>query len=743
MNLKNRNLLIPALILPLILVAASFDVGLTIIKLDVTYDSEAEQMNSTVIVEGSNITMMIPISYHMQQSKNVSPEKPGGWYDASGWTVYEDGSPIIPTENQSHLFWYANLSANNTFMEFHAEPPSLTIVSENTTKAVYEKNFTVTSQNHFTNVSLTMNASLNHTLYTLFWFNGTSFVDRTLSYNLQSSAGAISFGNFNTSDQYFSLLGYCEEDWSCSSWSGDNCGTRTCNDQNNCGTTASKPEVSRECADEGSSGGGGGGSIGGTPSPFPGTDEEEIPDIDIIPNPIYIEIQHGEKEEYLISVLNKDKEDISMELELIPEPDYMKLSEEELVLSSGQEGKLKLKLDIPETFPLGEKESKLRFKFDRETFLLVNITVNITEKQKSISLEMPERTFVSGDKIEFLYEIADFSDSDQKTAEIMFYLKNNSVLSKILGREPIVLSDNKQMSIDKSLSFEAEQGAYDLCVDLYMDGAVYTDCQPIEILESLKEKPSLIKKDTSKKSFALLIILVALAGFLAGLYAYHKKHYLLSIPSWITTRQQLRDYLKSLPDRKMKRYKSGKNDDVSEFIRHVLGDDTLANRVHKAGSTSLILELLKEDPLTAAKKKNNDSPKNKPAEKTTAKKDEKEKYLKEEKDESKPQPEPDSDKKRNTEKVAEAAYDFSKLPKSKDEYFVLNNGVELKSISDLLSYLHVMPEEIFLHHVRAEKNDFANWIEHIFGLKDLADKLRTVHSKDNMIRILDDSKQKT
>src|SRR5690606_16403342 len=41
--------------------------------------------------------------------------------------------------------------------------------------------------------------------------------------------------------------------------------------------------------------------------------------------------------------------------------------------------------------------------------------------------------------------------------------------------------------------------------------------------------------------------------------------------------------------------------------------------------------------------------------------------------------------------------------------FVLSNGVMLNSISDLIKHLKTMPEEIFVHHVNDERNDFANW----------------------------------
>lgn len=40
----------------------------------------------------------------------------------------------------------------------------------------------------------------------------------------------------------------CIEDWSKGEWSGNNCGTRTCTDNNACGTTTNKPPTSKSCS---------------------------------------------------------------------------------------------------------------------------------------------------------------------------------------------------------------------------------------------------------------------------------------------------------------------------------------------------------------------------------------------------------------------------------------------------------------------------------------------------------------
>ena len=57
---------------------------------------------------------------------------------------------------------------------------------------------------------------------------------------------------------------------------------------------------------------------------------------------------------------------------------------------------------------------------------------------------------------------------------------------------------------------------------------------------------------------------------------------------------------------------------------------------------------------------------------------------------------------------------------SEDKAFVLSNNKRLHSIKDLLGYLPDMPEDVFNHHVRFGRNDFANWINGVFEEKELA-----------------------
>lgn len=56
--------------------------------------------------------------------------------------------------------------------------------------------------------------------------------------------------------------------------------------------------------------------------------------------------------------------------------------------------------------------------------------------------------------------------------------------------------------------------------------------------------------------------------------------------------------------------------------------------------------------------------------------------------------------------------------------FHLVSGQELKSLDDLSEAINLIDPETFMHHVNAEKNDFASWVEGVFDEELLAEYLR-------------------
>ena len=73
---------------------------------------------------------------------------------------------------------------------------------------------------------------------------------------------------------------------------------------------------------------------------------------------------------------------------------------------------------------------------------------------------------------------------------------------------------------------------------------------------------------------------------------------------------------------------------------------------------------------------------------------------------------------------------------SEEKSFWTNDGQILKNINELPDALKQMDAGTFAHHVNAHKNDFANWVEHVYGEQKLAADLRGLQSKAGVIRKL-------
>ena len=61
--------------------------------------------------------------------------------------------------------------------------------------------------------------------------------------------------------------------------------------------------------------------------------------------------------------------------------------------------------------------------------------------------------------------------------------------------------------------------------------------------------------------------------------------------------------------------------------------------------------------------------------------------------------------------------------------FYLKDGRQLKDIYELIDELETMAEETFRHHANEIDNHFANWIEHTFGEKSLAEEIRYINDR--------------
>ena len=72
------------------------------------------------------------------------------------------------------------------------------------------------------------------------------------------------------------------------------------------------------------------------------------------------------------------------------------------------------------------------------------------------------------------------------------------------------------------------------------------------------------------------------------------------------------------------------------------------------------------------------------------------------------------------------------------EYFRTSDGMVIPSVLALRAYLRMISKPEFEMHVSDKKNDFADWIQHVFGEDELAKQLRACFSREQMVWVLDD-----
>jgi len=63
-----------------------------------------------------------------------------------------------------------------------------------------------------------------------------------------------------------------------------------------------------------------------------------------------------------------------------------------------------------------------------------------------------------------------------------------------------------------------------------------------------------------------------------------------------------------------------------------------------------------------------------------------------------------------------------------EKAFWLNDGRMLKNLKELAQALETMDGALWSFHANGERNDFANWVEDVFGQKQLGSALRKTKS---------------
>lgn len=68
-----------------------------------------------------------------------------------------------------------------------------------------------------------------------------------------------------------------------------------------------------------------------------------------------------------------------------------------------------------------------------------------------------------------------------------------------------------------------------------------------------------------------------------------------------------------------------------------------------------------------------------------------------------------------------------------DKIFWLEDGRSLKNTEELRNALKTMSTNIYKHHVHGKHNHFADWVEHVFGKKELAKRMRAAKTRKELI----------
>ncbi|KYK25205.1 hypothetical protein AYK26_06320 [Euryarchaeota archaeon SM23-78] len=158
-------------------------------------------------VNGSNVTIKMPVTYYGDATMNLSIDVPVGFECGFAWYINESGTVKNVTDNGTHLLWEADKSIKNTNLYFEVPPPS--IISEVIAlgASYYDKTIIIDSCCTFINVSVNTSVGTGYDTYVLYLVQNSVLIDKTTEYHLQVSNGTASFYGFNLSNVTFKIQG--------------------------------------------------------------------------------------------------------------------------------------------------------------------------------------------------------------------------------------------------------------------------------------------------------------------------------------------------------------------------------------------------------------------------------------------------------------------------------------------------------------------------------------------------------
>jgi hypothetical protein len=76
------------------------------------------------------------------------------------------------------------------------------------------------------------------------------------------------------------------------------------------------------------------------------------------------------------------------------------------------------------------------------------------------------------------------------------------------------------------------------------------------------------------------------------------------------------------------------------------------------------------------------------------------------------------------------------VPIKPEEYFRLRDGRVLADLKELFYALKAMDDSVFSHHLTQDRNDFGNWILHVFKEREMAEEVFDSRSKEDIVSAL-------
>lgn len=183
---------------------SSFSATATITSITIDIDDFVQQQPA--IVNGSNITMNIPVTYSGQGTSAISVPIPTGYLGATNWIVIENGINKSVSENSTHLNWTANFSAQNTIIQCIIAAPTITIINTTNSTTEYDRRVRISAPNHFNQVSVTIPIDGTYPHYRLYEVDN-GLIDRTQDYHFTLNTTHASWSGFTLSTKDFIIDG--------------------------------------------------------------------------------------------------------------------------------------------------------------------------------------------------------------------------------------------------------------------------------------------------------------------------------------------------------------------------------------------------------------------------------------------------------------------------------------------------------------------------------------------------------